>query len=170
MRWWPYLLLAAGCGRLGFDLPGEGEDGPPAEAGADPPADGTAPGDGAAGACRTNALYVSRGALPHRYRTVASNLSWVQARTACGDDGAYLAIPDDAAEAALLDGDWMGLTDAAVEGQWLTVFGAPAPFLPWAAGEPDGGVTENCARLDDNTLLLEARACADMRDYICECD
>ncbi|HWO26639.1 MAG TPA: C-type lectin domain-containing protein [Kofleriaceae bacterium] len=171
MRGWPTLLLVAGCGRIGFGDAGDDPDVPPVEAGIDAPVDAPAidaPGEPAI--CRSDPRYASLGALPHRYRTVLALTSWSQAKAACAADGAYLAIPGDATEAAALDGDWMGLTDVAVEGQWLTVFGAPAPFLPWGAGEPAGGTGKNCARLGSTPALLEARDCNDTRDYVCECD
>ncbi len=175
MRWWPYLLVAAGCGRIGFGEPGRAPDGPPSDAGfdagPDAPADGRAldaPVDPAV--CRTDPRYGSLGGLPHLYRLVSTQVSWSEAKAACESDGAYLAIPNDAAEVPLLDGDWMGLTDVATEGQWLTVLGEAAPFLPWGTGEPAGGVDKNCARLDSTLERLEARDCIDARDYVCECD
>jgi hypothetical protein len=121
--------------------------------------------------CRTDPRYRSLGAQPHLYRLVSQQASWSQAKVACAHDGAYLAIPSDAAEAPLLDGDWMGLTDAATEGKWLTVHGELAPFLPWGTGEPAGGTDKNCARLETTPVRLEARECSDLRDdYVCECD
>jgi len=45
-----------------------------------------------------------------------------------------------------------------------------ATFLPWSAGQPDGGLGENCARLDDSLDAYEDRACSDTRDYSCECE
>jgi Lectin C-type domain len=173
VRWWLTLLLAAGCGRIGFGGAGDDPDGPPAEAGVDAPVDALAidaPTDPAI--CRNDPRYVSLGGLPHRYRIVSAQASWSGAKATCAADGAYLAIPGDAAEAAVLDGDWMGLTDAAVEGQWLTIFGEPTLYLPWGLGEPAGGTDKNCARLSDNngTAELEARECIDTRDYVCECD
>lgn len=172
MRWWPYLLLAAGCGRLGFDARRVDLDGPPSDGPTDAPAVDAPSIDARIdpAICRTDPRYGSLGGLPHRYRLVSLQVSWSQARAACESDGAYLAIPSDAAEVPVLDGDWMGLTDAAAEGQWLTVRGAAAPFLPWGTGEPAGGTDKNCARLDNGTGLLEARDCTDGRDYVCECD
>jgi hypothetical protein len=65
---------------------------------------------------------------------------------------------------------WINATDDAAEGVWLTVLGTPAPFLPWAAAEPEGGTERNCARFMDGPRQLEARRCADLRTWTCECD
>lgn len=171
MRWWPYLLLAAGCGRLGFDGIGVDAKGPPSDGSSDALEDAPAidaPTEPAV--CRTDPRYGSRGAQPHLYRIVSQQTSWTEAKLTCARDGAYLAIPSNATEVPLLDGDWMGLTDVAAEGQWLTVRGEAAPFLPWGTGEPAGGLEKNCARLDTSLERLEARECSDLRDYVCECD
>jgi hypothetical protein len=165
-------VASAACGRIGFD---EAKDAPAVEDArhADAaPGDTGGSGDAAPGACRTNADYGPAGGSAHAYKVVANgDASWEMARVSCEADGAYLAILDDAAEAGLLPGNgWIGATDAAMEGVWLTVRGAPAPFLPWKAGEPNGGTTENCARFDSGLRQLESRRCTDLRDWTCECD
>jgi hypothetical protein len=161
------LLFACGCGRIGFATGSEAIDASDA-----PRADAGAPGDDgprdANAACQANPAYVAVGGLAHTYRQPAALITWDEARLDCANDGAFLAVMNDAMEAAALDGDWIGLTDVEVEGVWLTVNGEPAPYLAWVAGEPDGGTAENCARND--TLGFEARACTDLRDYVCECE
>lgn len=54
---------------------------------------------------------------------------------------------------------WMGFTDAALEGSWLSA-SPVAGFTPangdptvWAAGEPSGGTQSNCAYLDGSAYL-----------------
>lgn len=162
MRVVALLLGLAGCGRIGFD--GRADAGLRPDAGDANPVDVPA-----AGVCADDARYVAVAGLPHRYRTVAVERSWDQARTDCAADGAYLAIPDDALEAGSeAIRDWVGITDAVQDGVWLTLDGVPATFLPWLPGQPDGGPTENCARLEDDQL--EDRECTDLRDYSCECE
>lgn len=164
MRWLCALALVTGCGRVGFDDRAASDARTTgAEAGAT--------SDVAASACRTATGYVQVAGAVHMYRVVPGNDTWPAARSSCEADGAYLAILDDAAEAAILPGNgWVGLTDAATEGIWLTVHGAPAAFLPWKLSEPAGGSVKNCARFDDAVRQLEARGCTDTRDWICECE
>jgi hypothetical protein len=105
------------------------------------------------------------------YRIVVGDASWLDANAACIAEGAHLPIVDDAIEAANGQiGDWIGITDVAVEDEWRTLRGDIATYLPWASGEPDGGTLENCGRLDDASGLFEARDCASLRDFSCECD
>jgi hypothetical protein len=164
MRWWCALALVTGCGRLGFD----------GRAAGDARTTGSEAGsilDVAASTCRTAPGYLQVAGAVHAYKVVQGNDAWPAARSSCAADGAYLAILDDAAEAAILPGNgWVGLTDAATEGTWLTVHGDPAPFLPWKPAEPAGGSMKNCARFDDVVRQLEARGCTDTRDWVCECD
>jgi hypothetical protein len=162
------LVAVTACGRIGFG--GAREDHPPDDLDA-APAEAGSPSDAAASACRSNPLYVHAGGSAHAYKVVQGDDGWLAAKASCAADGAYLAILDDAAEAAILPGNgWVGYSDAATEGTWLTVLGGPALFLPWQAGEPGGGVAKNCARFEDSTRQLESRVCADTREWICECD
>lgn len=161
---WIVVALTA-CGRIGFEGPGGGglDAAPPGDAGPMPEAGPSA--------CRANPAYASVGGSVHTYRAVDGDVVWLVAKQSCEVEGAYLAIPDDAAEAALLPGDgWLGVTDAGSEGTWLTVLGDPAPYLPWESGEPDGGTSENCARFDDVARTIESRECIDTREWVCECD
>lgn len=191
-------LVLAGCGRIGFE-PGQVADSPAgdddaascptgqtmcadgcADLGIDPKhcgdctttcAGACAGGSCVPAACTSNAMYVVIAALPHTYKQVTGRtITWDDAVADCAADEAYLVILDDQAEAAALGTDWVGITDRGVEGTWITVRGDPAPFEPWDAGEPSGGTAQNCARLDDTTNLLEARACTDTRNFSCECE
>jgi hypothetical protein len=166
----PIVCLAlAGCGRIGF-----GDNASAIDAGgidAAPFADGP---DGSQNtidgepACATNPAYVAVGQLVNRYKSVLSQVPWADAVADCAADGAYLWIVNTSDEAAAIDEDWMGITDDATEGVWLTVHGDPAPYLDWSPMEPDGGTTENCGRNEDTTF--ESRECTDTRDYACECE
>lgn len=161
-------LILAGCGRLGFDEPAVD-----APTGLDVPdvMDDAAVGDAPAARCKTDARYRVVSGFTSTYLDSVQDASWDDARAACVADGAHLAIAETAGEASLAAiGDWLGISDVAVEGEWRTLDGALATYLPWAAGQPDGGATENCVRLDDATQTIEDRACADLRDYTCECE
>lgn len=167
----PALVAAAGCGRLGFDTTPAVDATLDEDAPSDATTDTATPDallDAPTAACLSNTAYVAVGGQAHRYRQVTAAATWDAARQACSTDGAYLWIPDDAGEANALDGDWIGITDAAIEGTWLTVRGDTATYLPWLAGEPDGGSSENCGRTDGTGF--EARECVDVRDYVCECE
>ena len=154
------LTLAAGCGRIGFD---------PTDAVTDAQRDAPV-ADSSPASCTRDSRYEAVSGLASRYRTGTVDLAWAAAQADCEADGAHLPILDDVVEAtAGVLGDWVGVTDAAGEGIWLTVAGAPAPYLPWIPGQPDGGTGENCARLEDGPGKLEDRECIDVRDYSCEC-
>jgi len=108
-----------------------------------------------------------------RYKGYLHGVPWVVARNNCDYDGAFLVILDDAREAAAVDAFtpddptgpvWVGVTAEA--GAWVTVIGGPAPYLPWAPGEPTIGA--DCAGLGAATALY-ARPCLDERPYVCEC-
>ena len=169
MRWWSLVVVLAGCGRLGFAELDDRDSGATGDGG---------PGDGSMvldshdadqpAACATNPEYVV-GDNGTRYRQLALFKSWDDAQAFCELDGAHLPIIDDAMEAQeSLINDWVGITDVLVEGEWRTVKGNLATFLPWGAGEPAGGTTDNCGRID-NSGVLEARECIDARDFSCEC-
>lgn len=151
------LVATAGCGRIAFDPRTHG-----------------ASGDSALLVCPPGYTADSGGC----YRTGAGTAGWVVAEAACEADGigAHLAVIDNAAEAAVVDRyrpaptdlAWIGLTDRVTEGTYMTVTNVPAPYLVFAAGEPDG-VTPDCILLGEN-LQLGDTDCATADDYICEYD
>ena len=155
------LVAIAACGRLQFDPVGSGMPD------ANVRDDATDSGIDAARACLTNDAYKPAAGLTNRYREGVPTVSWAAARADCMADGADLWVVDSALEANAWTGDWMGITDAATEGTWLTVDGTPATYLPWEAGQPDGGSTEDCGRTSG--AGFEDRDCMDLRDYVCEC-
>ena len=158
-------------------VPDAGEDGaPPTDA---PPGDAP-PGD-APPADAPSGCPAGYGALPglastHRYRRLPAAAGWTNQRAACGAEGAnvYLAIPDDAAElAAILTlaeaSAWVGISDAATEGVFVTVLGVPATFLPWAPGEPDNQGNQDCVRALSPAATFETLGCAIPAIAVCEC-
>lgn len=154
------MLVLTGCGRIGFD--------PFGSTPIDAPIDIIGNEPDLPRACLMNPAYSAMPGLTSRYREGTALVSWAAARTDCMADGADLWIPDTNLEAMTLTGDWLGITDAANEGSWITVKGTPATYLPWDVGQPDGGTGENCGRNAD--VVFEDRACTDLRDYVCECD
>lgn len=184
-------LACCACGRLGFEREDDGDDTDvvddaditdDADISGDsdtPPFDGPPDSDAAVfdsapdsppASCQDNPLYVSIGAFPSRYRSMSSPRSWSDATTECGNDGAHLAVPDSMAEAIAIGdlGDWVGITDAATEGVWLTIFDVAPVYLQFEAGQPDGGNSEDCLRVGGSGDF-EDRECGDARDFVCEC-
>ena len=127
--------------------------------------------DASTGACPPT--YVRNATTGSFYRVVGASAPQAAAVADCADDGAgtYLAIPDDLVESNALDSlanndAWLGITDAAMEGTWLTVRGTAQTFFRWAP-QPDGGVAENCAFIRDGAW--QDVDCALTKPYICEC-
>jgi hypothetical protein len=116
------------------------------------------------------------GAWAHVYRAIDAATGWAAQRAACTAEGGYLVEPDDDAELAAvteLTGAaevWIGVSDAAAEGTFVTGRGAPAAFLPWDAGEPDDlpGIAD-CVRAKPAGVYADD-ACATARRAICECE
>lgn len=99
---------------------------------------------------------------------------WTNQRSACGTlpGNVFLAVPDDEVELAAIvavgGGDaWIGISDAAAEGSYMTVLGAMATFLPWAAGEPDNAGNQDCVRSKGTTI--ETALCGTPVIAVCEC-
>jgi hypothetical protein len=96
-------------------------------------------------------------------------------------DGAYLAIPDNAAElmaittAAAAARTWIGIEDQQTEGTYVTVKGSAATYLPWntATGEPDnpgGGGGEDCVSALMATPTIATDRCNLTYPAVCECE
>ena len=155
------LLLLSACGRIAFDPLLESK---PIDAAN---GDVILGGEPMPRACLMNVAYTTKAGSPNRYREGIPSVTWAAAQADCVADGARLWIIESALEQSSWTGDWTGVTDAATEGTWLTVDGTPATFLPWLAGQPDGGAAEDCVRAD--SAGFEDRDCNDMRDFVCEC-
>lgn len=161
------LLVVAGCGRLGFDVVPQVVDSGGGDGATDgPQTDGLAT-DTPKPACQTSGAYVAANGLTNLYREVTLGESFANARADCVADEADLWVVESTLEQNAFTGDWTGITDEAAENVWRKLDGTVATFLPFAAGEPDGGTVENCIRTDSGGF--EDRDCADLRDYVCEC-
>ena len=114
----------------------------------------------------------------HLYYLFTTTSDFTSQRTACAAQGGitYLAIPDDANELQALytlaaqPAVWVGIDDEVVEGNYLTVRGQPATFLPWAASQPDNAPPgEDCvAAISASTL--DDQQCTNKLRAICECE
>jgi hypothetical protein len=113
----------------------------------------------------------------HCYEYVAEAVTWLAARDACVNRGAYLATIADADENAFVStlcgcDRWIGLNDLLVEGTFVWVTGEPVAYTNWSPGEPsnNSGV-QHCVRMaadarwDDDECQAETGR---MHEYICE--
>lgn len=113
------------------------------------------------------------------YKAHEELVIWPIARASCSNEGGFLAFPSSQAEAIQLaaagTSTWIGITDTAIEGTWLTVNGFAAPYLGWDLGEPDNGTTEapegqDCGAVYiDGTLDDSYCTTARMHRFVCEC-
>lgn len=117
----------------------------------------------------------------HVYKLTTDAAQWATQRNRCMNEGAYLAIPDDAAElmaitaAAAAQRTWIGINDQTTEGTYVTVQGGTPPILPWntATGEPDnpgnmGG--EDCVSALMATPTIATDRCSISYPAVCECE
>jgi hypothetical protein len=125
--------------------------------------------------------YNPNAAAPNRYKIVtATPATWDTARMSCINDSprAYLWIPNDVLEnnAFALSGTrWIGVSDLALEGQWVTVNGGPATYQPWQAGSPVGdGDCVAATELGGGDAAIDVKwddkVCTTPFAYICECE
>jgi hypothetical protein len=125
--------------------------------------------------CRRGRAF-SAGGLPYCLNTV--DLSWAEARRACTADGGSLAVLRTAADNAAVREAmaarfaatrmWIGLTDAAEEGNWGWISGVPFTFSGWHAGEPNDFNRENCGELYSDTWTWNDLDCSVERPSVCE--
>ena len=122
------------------------------------------------------------GAGTHQYKLITAAGTWDKQRGDClatDPTRAYLAIPDDAAEMTALSAAstaaffWVGISDSATEGTFLTVKNATPTFLVWLAGQPDnagGGDGEDCVAGLSGTMNLQDDRCNRQYRALCECE
>lgn len=111
------------------------------------------------------------------YRVVTIGSSWSNAVNDCADDApgaTHLAVPNAMAEndglaGAIASNSWIGITDTAVEGTWLDVFGDPLAYTNWENGQPDGSTSQNCALINTGGKWAD-EGCGNNLRYLCECD
>ncbi|MBX3159133.1 MAG: C-type lectin domain-containing protein [Deltaproteobacteria bacterium] len=119
--------------------------------------------------------YAPIGGSAHVYRLRATVTDWVAHRDTCAGEGGFLAIPDDQAELDLLadlaagNDLWVGVHETGAVDVYETVLGAPATFLPWDTGQPDGAGPADCVRLSAQSRRYRDDRCNLNRRAICEC-
>jgi hypothetical protein len=167
-----------GTGRSYVDSAGQGlsnscvpagapGSGPGIDAGIDAPGDAMP-----AGKCPSD--YAAVAGSAHLYKAL-SGVNWDAARMMCDQTSrAYLAIPDDAAELAAIATlatapFWIGINDKDNQGTFVTQKGAPASFLPWAAGQPNLGPQNDCVAAISSTQIATDR-CSNKQAAVCECE
>ena len=92
---------------------------------------------------------------------------WIAAYDTCAALGGHLAIIDSEAENDFVARDaerWIGVTDRADEGEFITIAGDPITYANWADGEPDGS---DCVVLRSNGEW-NALSCDSDRGFHCE--
>jgi hypothetical protein len=114
-------------------------------------------------------------------------MTWDGAELDCEDDGAgtHLAVPetqderDALADAITSASFWIGVTDRAATGTYVSVVGGEW-FAEWYVNnnpQPDQGIGEDCVSLA-GSLHADTQArrrnfdesCVGAKPYICECD
>jgi hypothetical protein len=119
------------------------------------------------------------------YRGVSDRTPAVDAQDDCVEDGGNLVVVDNATEAAAVaglvmdPGDppgpspylWVGVFDPSGggEGNWTTVLGQPATYLPWAAGQPNDPAANCVLLLDGSPYQFYDFDCTGNPVYVCEC-
>lgn len=116
------------------------------------------------------------------YVLTASKGEWSEVFTMCLDMGGWLYTPRNAAEASqmtsvMLAGSatvaWVGASDAAEEGRWITQMGdhvldhTDEVDTPWQAGEPGNSANSlDCAHLTTQAQI-RPRACSQSKYGLC---
>ena len=109
------------------------------------------------------------------YRAVATGTSWTNAQADCKDDVAnatHLIVLSTPAEVTFMATKlgWIGLSDRAAEGVFVTVTGETGDQRPFGNGQPDnGGGDENCVEMISGGKLNDDQ-CGNNKRYVCECD
>jgi hypothetical protein len=132
-----------------------------------------APPDAATGC---PAGYAPLPGVPSHYYKRLGEAGWTNQRSACGSEPAnvYLAIPDDEAELLALvalagERAWVGISDAGSEGDYVTVQGTPATYLPWGPSEPDNNGNQDCVRALATGGAIETATGGMTAVAVCEC-
>jgi hypothetical protein len=164
--------LASGCAFSGST--GSTPDAAP-DAIVDGPLEDATP-DGPTLKCPNGYEVVPGAPATSRYRKLTKPEMHAKQVATCLAEGTHLVVIDSAAEASAVAAFavppmmffWVGASDAVVETVWMTAKNAPAAYLPWAAGQPNGGALENCA-LQNGGALFDF-PCNRSYASVCECE
>jgi hypothetical protein len=113
-----------------------------------------------------------------RYTYCQGAATWPIAEGMCEALGGTLVIMDDGAENDAVsvetynrtgNASWIGLTDAASEGTWLTAVDAPPSFTAWWTYEPNDSGGEDCAGTNFGAVARwNDFACGTQLPFVCE--
>ena len=115
----------------------------------------------------------------HLYFIITPASDFNQQRLTCASQGGitYLAIPDDMTELQALvnavgeSSIWVGVDDLIAPGNWITVRGAPATYLPWGPGQPDGSPPgSDCVAAIASSVTYDDQRCSNQLRAACECE
>lgn len=105
-------------------------------------------------------------------------LSWLDAHHTCIGSGGRLAMPVTAEEndelrravAPRVGGPrvWIGVTDAATEGAWLSPANRSVTATMWSSGEPNNLGDEDCVEMAVGTGEWNDLSCLERRPFLCE--
>lgn len=165
--------FASGCSFNGSE--GSPPDAPP-DAMVDGPEEDAMPDGPPMLKCPVGYQAVPNAPTTSRYRKLTKPEPHAKQVSLCQAEGAHLVVIDDDAEAtavaafaaAPMTFFWIGASDALVETVWVTAKNAPAVYLPWGTGQPNGGLTENCG-LQNGGALYDF-PCNRSYPSVCECD
>ncbi len=116
----------------------------------------------------------------HKYKLATPAAFWGDQQTACTltSASAYLAIPDTVDEADALTllaaggaGDitfWVGISDEAMEGTFVTVKGDPSPVT--VTGNAGNKNCVQAVKIGANPTTFEAEKCMTALVAVCECE
>ena len=128
--------------------------------------------------CPSGYNTITGGQAGHSYRRITATDTWQTQAAFCAatSASAYLAIPEDLGELqaistlAATTRYWIGISDLATEGTFLTVKNATPAFLPWETGAPDNGPPpENCVEAVSATSQINDAKCNIQQIAVCEC-
>ncbi len=123
--------------------------------------------------------------MTSRYRVITLDGPWLTSAQDCADDLAtgmrhtHLAVVGSSAEHTYLVGQglvggWFGLSDLKTENvyRWVTAEPTtypPATGTPWAQGEPDNALGQDCVASNAQGQWLDTNCGANL-PALCECD
>lgn len=113
----------------------------------------------------------------HIYQIVPEQATWKKAAAACRSRGGYLVCTETRAELQWIrshdifnNHDWFfaGGSDLEREGTWVWQTGAPVDPSFWNAGEPNGGIKENCVVWGEKGITDMGSYSWNLQCFLCE--
>lgn len=106
------------------------------------------------------------------YKVFKTRVTNSVATERCRALGAHLATISTVGENSFVTGlvsagTYIGMDDDEEEGVWTWRDGTPFSYSNWRSDQPNGGTSENCGEIDQQSVWWD-RECAATRHYICE--